>query len=142
MQFDYTRYYEKEMGWPLFRRMFSFNNLVDQKELAEVKLKTNEIETHFIRDGLRKINIDPGIMLPSRFILATGKDFSHRIYLDKGIYADLTLIYTSSKINEEGYRTLPWTYPDYAENELIDYLLAVRKKYVFNLKSKEVTVEK
>jgi hypothetical protein len=68
-------------------------------------------------------------MLLSRFILATGKDFSHRIYIGCGIYADLTLIYS-----KDGFQTLPWTYPDYAHPLFCEYLETVRNKYRIVLK--------
>ena len=82
--------------------------------------------------GRRSVNIDPGYMLLSRFILATGKEFSHRIYIGKGIYADLTLIYS-----RPGFKTLPWTYPDYTEPEMMAYLLEVRNRYAADLKAME-----
>ena len=122
--FHHTSYYEKEMGGPLFRRMFSFAQPIDQDALPDIKLKANEIESRFMKRGRRMVNIDPGYLVLERFVLATGKNFTHRIYLAKGIYADLTLLYF-----KDGYQTLPWTYPDYAEKELQDFLKAVRKKH-------------
>ena len=64
-------------------------------------------------------------------MLATGKNFSHRIYLDGGIYADLTLVYTGG-----GFQTLPWTYPDYAERGLRAFLEQVRERYRADLKGR------
>lgn len=122
--FDYTSYYEKEMDGPLFRRILSFEQLIEQEDLAKIKIFTNSIEQKTAIQGKRVINIDPGYMLLSRFILATGKDFSHRIYIGCGIYADLTLIY-----NKDGFQTLPWTYPDYAHPLFCEYLETVRNKY-------------
>lgn len=130
--FDYTQYYTGEMGAPLFRRIFSFKKLIDQGALADIKTATNSIEIKYSlknQGNQRMVNIDPGYMLPSRFILATGKDFAHRIYIGKGIYADLTLIYTKGK-----FATLPWTYPDYAAEDILSFLLMVRKKYIFDCK--------
>ena len=75
------------------------------------------------------VNLDPGYMLLERFVLASGKNFSHRIYIGRRIYADLTLIYTKGR-----FQTLPWTYPDYAEQNMLTYLEQVRKKYVADLK--------
>lgn len=132
MAFDRTDYYEKEMGRPLFRRMASFETLIGQDDLADIKLSTNAIEAEYTVDGKRTVNIDPGYMLLSRFILATGKDFSHRIYIGKGIYGDLTLIYTKG-----GFKTLPWTYSDYTEQAMTSYLLAVRNKYAAEFKAME-----
>ena len=129
MTFDYTDYYHREMGSPLFRRMMSFETLIAQDDLADIKLKTNAIEGRYATMDNRVVNIDPGYMLQSRFILATGKDFAHRVYIGKGIYADLTLIYKNGS-----FTTLPWTYPDYADNNMIFYLKNVRNRYAGDLK--------
>ncbi|MCP3900201.1 MAG: DUF4416 family protein [Desulfobacteraceae bacterium] len=126
--FDYTDYYEKEMGNNLFRRIIVIKDLIEQEELAKIKNITNLIEKSYESDGKRKINIDPGYMLPSRFILATGKDFSHRIYIGENIYADLTLIFKNGD-----FHTLEWTYPDYAARDMRDFLLKVRGKYLLDL---------
>lgn len=126
--FDYTDYYTPEMGGPLFRRMASFKKLIDQGDLAGIKLFSNSIEHEFSQSGKRSVNIDPGYLLKSRFVLATGKDFTHRIYIGDGIYADLTLLYQNG-----GFRTLPWTYPDYADTDMARYLTQVRRKYVYDL---------
>lgn len=132
MEFDYTTYYEKEMGSPLFRRMMSFEPLIDQDDLVDIKLGTNAIEKEYLHDSGRMVNIDPGYMVLSRFVLATGKDFAHRISIGKGIYGDLTLLYKNG-----AFQTLPWTYPDYADKTMVSYLTSVRSKYVFDLKSSE-----
>lgn len=128
LDFNYTGYYHKEMGSPLFRRVLAFKPLMDQAELASVKQATNAVEERFSRDSLRRINIDPGYLLPSRFVLATGKDYSHRIYIGENIYADLTLMYT-----RQGFTSLDWTYPDYAGPEIIRFLEQVRDKYMQDL---------
>lgn len=130
MPFDYTSYYEPEMGEALDRRMMSFEKLIEQGDLVSIKLLTNEIEKEYADGGKRNINIDPGYLLMSRFVLATGKDFTHRVYLDKGIYADLTLIFKSGQ-----FQTLPWTYPDYADTIMLQYLTGVRNKYISDLKN-------
>lgn len=124
--FPYTSYYDDEMGGGIKRQTASFLNLVLPESLASVKLRTNEIETALLFDGKRKVNIDPGFLSLENFILATGKNFTHRVYLRDGIYADLTLIY-----NKGAYRPLPWTYPDYREPEFLRYLDVLRKKLRF-----------
>ncbi len=126
--FDYTDYYEKEMGKDLYRRIIVFKDLIDQENLAKIKINTNLLENRYKNNQCRKINIDPGYMLPSRFILATGKDYSHRIYIGNGIYADLTLIFKNGD-----FHTLDWTYPDYAARDMRDFLLKVRRKYLLDL---------
>lgn len=130
LDFDFTDYYYKEMGTPLFRRMVAFVSLMVQEDLAAVKLKTNAIEEELARGGRRRVNIDPGYLLSSRFILATGKDYSHRVYIGSQIYADLTLMYT-----KQGFKTLEWTYPDYASPEIFQFLDRVRQKYLLDLKA-------
>jgi len=129
LNFDFTTYYEKEMGGPLYRRLVVFKSLIEQTKLAAIKRMTNELERKYQRGGQRRVNIDPGYLLAERFVLATGKNFTHRIYIGQGIYADLTLIYRKG-----AFRTLPWTYPDYADSRLIDFLARVRNKYMLDLK--------
>ncbi|RLF60347.1 MAG: DUF4416 domain-containing protein [Thermoplasmata archaeon] len=127
--FDRTRYYAREMGWPLYRRFVSLRDLIPADHLVEVKLKTNGVERGYLHDGKRRVNIDPGYLCAERLILATGKNYVHRVYLSRGIYADLTLIYRKGS-----YRALPWTYPDYAEPETIRIFNEIRGKYMNQLK--------
>ncbi len=122
--FDFTEYYEKEMGGPLKRRMISFQRLIGQDTLPEVKLATNEIEARLSVDGRRRVNIDPGYLTLERFVLATGKNFTHRIYLGRGIFADLTLLYTGGR-----FVPLEWTYPDYATAAIRAFLTQARERY-------------
>ena len=130
MDFDYTDYYAAEMGKPLHRRMLVFKELIEQLDLAAIKLQTNSIELKHAEAGRRRVNIDPGYLLYERFVLATGKNYSHRIYIGEGIYADLTLIY-----QQGAYQSLPWTYPDYKDPAMGEFLLQVRRKYGEDLKS-------
>ncbi len=121
--FHHTSYYEREFGSPLFRRLMAFKRLADQGELCDIKLATNEVEKKFLRpEGSRRLNLDPGLLTPERFVLATGKNYVHRVYLAKGIYADLTLVYRRGV-----YEPLEWTYPDYAEACVRDFLLQLRR---------------
>jgi hypothetical protein len=128
--FDYTRYYERELGAPLRRRVLAFKALVEQERLAEIKLATNAIEQSRAAGGRRTVNIDPGYLLLERFVLASGKNYAHRIYVGRGIYADLTLLFQSGD-----FRALPWTYPDYLDHPLRRFLIAVRQKFGLDVKS-------
>ena len=130
--FDRTRYYEKEMGWPLHRRFVSFRDLIRPEALVEVKLRTNDLEKMCVREGKRAVNIDPGYVCMERLVLATGKNYTHRIYLAKGIYADLTLVF-----HKGSFRPLEWTYRDYAEEGLIAQLNEIRARYKAQLERKE-----
>ena len=129
LPFDFTGYYEPEMGKPLFRRLMSFKTLIKQDALSRIKIMTNDLESKYSRNDRRRVNLDPGYLLRERFVLATGKNFSHRIYIGRRIYADLTLIFTKG-----AFQTLPWTYPDYADKKMLTYLEQVRSKYVSDLK--------
>ncbi len=129
LDFNFTDYYYKEMGAPLFRRLVAFKPLIEQEDLASIKLKTNAIENAHLEQDQRRINIDPGYLLASRFILATGKDYSHRVYIGSQIYADLTLMWS-----KQGFKTLEWTYPDYASDAVFHFLGQVREKYRLDLK--------
>jgi len=122
--FDRTRYYEKEMGWPLHRRFVSFRDLIRPEALVEIKLRTNALEKTFDQEGKRALNIDPGYICMERLVLATGKNYTHRIYLTKGIYADLTLVF-----HKGSFRPLEWTYRDYAEEKLIIQFNEIRARY-------------
>jgi hypothetical protein len=125
MFFDRTRYYAKEMGWPLHRRFISFQDLISPETLVEVKLRSNAIENDYLLLGNRQINIDPGYISLERVILATGKNYIHRIYLGKGIYADLTLVFKRGS-----FKPLEWTYRDYSAPEMIAAFNELRGAYL------------
>ncbi len=127
--FNFTDYYTPEMGAPLHRRMLVFEKLIEQQSLAGIKQMTNDMEGRYTSSGKRQVNLDPGYLLYERFVLATGKNFTHRIYIGRRIYADLTLIYQQGQ-----YRPLPWSYPDYAHPDMRAFLLTVRQKYSADLK--------
>ena len=127
--FDYTDYYCEEMGSRLMRRIVFFDTLIRPEALPDVKILTNDVEERFTSDEKRRVNIDPGYISLAHLILATGKGYTHRPYLRDGIYADLTLIYIG-----KSFRSLPWTYPDYAEEGAIEMFNRIRAKYVAQLK--------
>lgn len=125
LAFDHTQYYDRELGSPLFRRLAAFDTPLPQDELAAVKHFAMGLEARLSRaDGRRRLNLDPGMITLERLVLATGKGFTHRIYLRQGIYADLTLIYQKG-----AWRTLPWTFPDYGRPEVQAHLSAMRDIY-------------
>ncbi len=122
--FGRTRYYEKEMGWPLHRRFLTFAALIRPEAIVDIKLQTNEVEKRYLQEGKRRVNIDPGYIALERLVLATGKNYTHRIYLSKGIYADLTLVFHQGR-----FQTLAWTYRDYAEPAVTGYFNEIREHY-------------
>jgi hypothetical protein len=132
--FDHTDYYIKEMGPDLKRCFLSFINPVSPDHLAKIKLFTNRLEIQkgeIIGERIcRVVNIDPGILSLSNVILATTKNRAHRIYLSKGIYAEITLIYSKTK----GWQPLSWTYPDYRIPSTFEFFCAMREKYYLQIK--------
>jgi hypothetical protein len=127
--FDFSNYYNSEMGDNLKRFWISFERLISATDIAETKVFTNSIEDGFATDGKRQINIDPGYITPANVILATTKDYSHRIYLDKGIYGEVTTIYQKNE-----YIKLPWSYPDYLSTTATNFLLKARADLMRQLK--------
>ncbi|MFC1524121.1 DUF4416 family protein [Thermodesulfobacteriota bacterium] len=129
--FTRTTYYQPEMGTPLLRTFLSFSNLVARDRLADIKLYTNQLEkTHSREDGTRRINVDPGLLTMENLILASGKNFTHRIYLRNGIFAEITLLFQN-----RNYIDLPWTYPDYAATDVKSFLRQVRARLAEDLKT-------
>ena len=127
--FSHSDYYAGEMGSDLSRLFLLFASLAPREQLAEIKLRTNEIEARFAEGMKRTANIDPGYVALEHVVLATTKGFTHRIYLGKGIWADLTLIF-----GKGGLRALEWTYPDYASPETIALYNKWRKTYKESLR--------
>lgn len=125
LPFTFTTYYNAELGAPIMRRLLAFATLLPHDRLAWAKRETNKLELASSReDGRRLVNLDPGLLSLERLVLATGKNYTHRIYLGQGIWADLTLIYQRG-----AWQTLPWTFPDYADSEMQAHLFRLRERY-------------
>ena len=122
---DFSTYYDDELGGEGFRRIYSFERLVDPDRQAEIKEFTNDIEKKYSGDAGRRINLDPGLMSHGRFMLSTTKNASFRIPLKRGIYTEMTLFYARGR-----WQKLTWTYRDYQSDLVIDFLCEVRKKYL------------
>jgi hypothetical protein len=122
--FNFTDYYEKEMGPNLVRQWVGFQGLIESEQLADFKQTTGLLEKRFNGpDGKRRVNLDPGMLSLHNLVLASTKGFAHRIYLHAGIYADLALIFQSGK-----FQPLPWTYPDYQTPACYEFLMRCRKE--------------
>ncbi len=116
---EYSRYYAEELGNPLLRQFLFFRRSIRPERLASIKSKTNEIEGQMgvIEEGRlrRSVNLDPGYLCDSKIVLATTKDYSHRIYLGEGIFGEVTLIYQG-----RGFQPLAHTYPDYGSKTYLE----------------------
>lgn len=123
-----SQYYRPEMGGPLSRRMAAFCRLVEAHELAGIKKTCMELEAAAAVEDRRAVNIDPGLLSADALILATHKHSGHRVTLQPGIHAEITLWY-----HHGTYHPLPWTYPDFAGEELRNLLAALRRRYLWQL---------
>lgn len=132
--FEFTTYYEEEMGAGLLRQWVSFEPLVDPAELPAIKHRTSNLEVGCAVEGKRTVNLDPGYLTESRVVLASTKDFAHRLYLGKGIYGELTLTYARGI-----FLPLEWTYPDYRILTATDFFQKVRARYREQLKAVQVS---
>jgi hypothetical protein len=125
MPFGWTNYYADEMGEGLLRKFLAFERLIAPDGIAEIKRETNAMEdelTHRFAGGpARPVNLDPGYLSLSKVILATTKDYSHRLYLGGGIYAEVTLHFHKGR-----YEPWEWTYPDYRSAEYGEFFTAAR----------------
>ena len=128
LDFDYTSYYKAEMGPHLKRMFLSFHRLVSPDALVDLKLFTNGLEQALAKDGRRTVNLDPGYLTAARVVLASTKDFAHRLYLGKGIYGEVTLTY-----QKNDFLPLPWTYPDYRSEAYRQFFRELRKVYMTQL---------
>lgn len=112
-EFENTGYYEQTMGSGLKKVLLAFADLVDPAVLVEAKHQTNGWEEQFRQmhrgPELRPLNLDPGYVTEAKVVLATTKDRDHRLYLARGIYAEVTLHYQRGR----GWQGRDWTYPDY-----------------------------
>lgn len=129
--FNHTSYYEKEFGKGLQRSFVSFKKLIPAQDLPRIKITTNKIEKQFSVKGFRLINIDPGYLDLSKLVLATTKDYKHRIYLNKGIFAEVTLVY-----QDKSFNAWEWTYPDYKTEEYKAIFNRIREIYAGQIKKK------
>jgi hypothetical protein len=136
LPFHHTDYYEKEFGPNLKRLFVGFAELAPQDILVQAKLFAMELERRFSCNGKRLINIDPGMLTMERLVLATAKNFTHRIYLGQGVFADLTLIFQKG-----GFRPLPWTFPDYKSDEAMALWHDWRNHYKKTIEQGKVHIE-
>jgi len=132
--FDKTDYYKDQTGPRILRQFLSIEKLIDPGRLAKIKLRTNKLEQKLAKilsiPLPRPVNLDPGIIEPSKLVLATTKNYSHRIYIGKKMYAEVTLIF-----DKGGWKPLDHTYPDYRQQCYFDFFEKVRTRLLEQLKS-------
>jgi hypothetical protein len=126
--FDFTEtdYYLATMGANLKKQFFACEQLIDPAKLVELKLQTNRWEEEFAAQSrfpeTRPLNLDPGYITLAKLVLASTKDHSHRLYLGRGIYGEITLSFRGGRWQETQF-----TYPDYRRADFHEFFIACRE---------------
>jgi hypothetical protein len=131
LPFTQTTYYAHEMGEGLTRVYLAFDPLISIAELAAVKHTTNRLEALWaVHGGQRRVNLDPGYLNLAKVVLATTKDYAHRLYIGAGMFAEVTLSY-----RQKSFQPLDWTYPDYRLPTTLTFFNQLREHYKARLRS-------
>lgn len=125
-----THYYDEELGRNLFKRIYLCEKLIDRERIVDIKIYTIKMEEQFSINGKRTINIDPGYFSINNIVLVTTKNFTHRIYLREGIYAELTLMFRKHDIHE-----LEWSYPDFKSATVKAFFIEQRAKLLNQMRT-------
>lgn len=123
--FDFTDYYEAEMGTQLKRKWVSIEKIIPENDLIKIKHKAIKWEKDLTSEGRRTVNCDPGGICDNRVVLVTTKNFSHRIYLGEGIFGEVTLIFKGNR-----FQPREWTYPDYQSDIFQKFAKKCKKKFL------------
>ena len=133
--FTQTHYYDQEIGTHILRQFVSLDKLVHPGNLAQIKHQTNTLEQDMARELAyptpRPINLDPGYIEPSKLVLASTKNFSHRIYIGQNMFAEITLIFDKGQ-----WCFTPYTYPDYQTPHYLTFFSQVRERIKAQLATK------
>ena len=115
-EFEETDYYRPTMGAGIRKCFWAFEPMLDPAELAQRKLEANAWEAEYTGLGRhaepRPLNLDPGYLTSAKLVLASTKDHAHRLYLARGIYAEVTLFYKDRR-----WQHRDWTFPDYRRQD-------------------------
>jgi hypothetical protein len=123
--FGFTDYYKEEMGTGLLRKWVAIDKIIPENELVDFKNMAVEWEKERTFEGRRTVNCDPGGICDNRVVLVTTKNFSHRIYMGKGIFGEVTLIYIG-----DGFQPQRWTYSDYKTDIFQKFAKDCKRKFL------------
>lgn len=131
--FTATDYYRDEMGADLNRLLVSFADPAPADSLPRLKHDAMAMEQALAGPlGQRTANIDVGYLDYHKVVLASTKEGRHKVYLSRGIWADMTLAY------EKGaYHAFPWTFADFATDTYHPFLLDARLRYRHTLRDRD-----
>jgi len=127
LPFDQTSYYDQEMGCPIQRQFLAFRDLIAPAGLPSVKRAANDLEAALAAECSlvrRPVNIDPGYLEEAKIVLASTKNFYHRILLSADIYGEVTLRWAGG-----GWQAFPWTFPDFRSGRYDAFFTSLRRTY-------------
>ena len=134
----FSTYYDQELGGPCWKYLVSLKELLPVDRIVRIKLCTEEMETALScqdEDPYRRtVNIDPGYLNGWQVVLASVKIHSHRLYMDDGVYCEVTLLY-----QDKEFTALPWTYRDYQSPPFLSFLKRERAGYMRELRKGTLT---
>lgn len=137
--FNRTDYYKDETGENILRQFVTFDVLIHPGKLASIKHRTNQLEEQLAKKLdttlSRPVNLDPGILELSKLVLASTKNFSHRIYIGESIYAELTLSFSGGK-----WISYPYTFPDFINDRYHGFLGMVRKRLLEQIRQNKTVI--
>lgn len=126
--FSETDYYQTTMGDDLKKQFLAFERSINPARLPDIKLQTGDWERQYAQQAghaePRPLNLDPGYLTAAKLVLASTKDHCHRLYLDRGIFAEVTLYFSQGR-----WRHREWTYPDYRRDDFQAFFLRVRESW-------------
>ena len=118
-------------------KVFSIPDVIASEAKQSQSLDINRLPRRPDESGLlamtplpRPVNLDPGFIEPSKLILASTKNFSHRIYIGNKMFAEVTLMYEKGS-----WRHFEYTFPDYRQSCYQDFLSKVRNRLLEQLKT-------
>lgn len=124
--FDATDYYEPTMGPSIQKCFWAFERPIDPAVLPDIKWQTNSWEAEYAEEGghaePRPLNLDPGYLTPAKLVLASTKDHAHRLYLARGIFAEVTLYYKDRR-----WQHRDWTFADYRRADYQHFFMDCRE---------------
>jgi Domain of unknown function (DUF4416) len=122
LPWNFSGYYNDELQPPILRNFLFFETIIDPPCLVDAKLAALEMERKFSDKGRRLINLDPGYLTLAKVVLASKKNYSHRINLGKGVFAELELFFRNGRFNP-----MPYTYNDYRDKQFLDIFTWARE---------------
>ncbi|GAB5363034.1 hypothetical protein AAMO2058_000849000 [Amorphochlora amoebiformis] len=129
-----AKHYVKEFGEVLYKRAYLVSVPIDPANYVGLKLAALaterkfsypvETENQHVR-MYRKVNLDPGILSVGSLYVVSTKYAGHRLCIAPGLWAEICLHYQNGS-----YKPMPWTYPDFRQDEVLNFLKAVRQRHL------------